>query len=75
MAKVLLVEDEPDIRDLVRMALEMDAHEVSVAGTADEGLMRARDFAPERTDTSSGLAGSPNFLPVCCSTSANASAT
>lgn len=47
MAKVLLVEDEPDIRDLVRMALEMDAHEVSVAKTADEGLAGARDFAPD----------------------------
>lgn len=41
MAKILLIEDEPDIRDLVRMALEIDGHEVRSAATADEGLARA----------------------------------
>ncbi|HZI17681.1 MAG TPA: response regulator [Pyrinomonadaceae bacterium] len=64
MAKVLLVEDEPDIRDLVRMALEMDAHEVSVAGTADEGLMRARDFAPDLILMDIALGGPVDGLEV-----------
>ena len=46
MAKILFVEDEPDIRDLVRMALE-DEHGVTVAGTAEEGLRRAAEEAPD----------------------------
>lgn len=44
MAKILFVEDEPDIRDLVRLALE-DEHGVTLAGTAEEGLARAGEEA------------------------------
>ena len=46
MAKILFVEDEPDIRDLIRLALE-DEHSVVAAGTAEEGLRRAAEFAPD----------------------------
>jgi two-component system, cell cycle response regulator DivK len=46
MAKILFVEDEPDIRDLVRLALE-DEHGVVVAETAEEGLRRAAEVAPD----------------------------
>lgn len=46
MAKILFVEDEPDIRDLVRLALE-DEHDVTVAETAKEGLRRAAEEAPD----------------------------
>lgn len=46
MAKILFVEDEPDIRDLVRLALE-DAHGVTLAETAEEGLRRAAEEAPD----------------------------
>lgn len=46
MAKILFVEDEPDIRDLVRLALE-DEHGVTVAETAEEGLRRAGEDAPD----------------------------
>jgi two-component system cell cycle response regulator DivK len=46
MAKILFVEDEPDIRDLVRLALE-DEHSVTVAETAEEGLRRAAELKPD----------------------------
>ncbi len=46
MAKILFVEDEPDIRDLVRLALE-DVHGVSLAETAEEGLSRAAEVRPD----------------------------
>lgn len=46
MAKILFVEDEPDIRDLVRMTLE-DEHGVTVAETAEEGLRCAAEEAPD----------------------------
>lgn len=42
MAKILLVEDEPDNRDLVRLTLEGAGHEVTTAATGEEGLERAR---------------------------------
>lgn len=46
MAKILFVEDEPDIRDLVTMALE-DGHNVVAAETAEEGLRRASSETPD----------------------------
>jgi CheY-like chemotaxis protein len=46
MAKILFVEDEPDIRDLVRLALE-DEHEIISAETAEEGLIQASEHAPD----------------------------
>jgi CheY-like chemotaxis protein len=41
MARILLVEDEPDNRDLVRLTLEATGHEVAATATAEEGLARA----------------------------------
>lgn len=46
MAKILLIEDEPDTRELVRLTLELDGHEVLEAGTAEEGIARARVTPP-----------------------------
>ena len=47
MAKVLFIEDEPDIRDLVRMALELDGHEVVLSASAEEGIREALASTPE----------------------------
>jgi CheY-like chemotaxis protein len=41
MAKILLVEDEPDNRDLVRMFLEADGHEIETAATGEDAVERA----------------------------------
>lgn len=46
MAKILFVEDEPDIRDLVTLALE-EGHSVVAAETAEEGLRRASSETPD----------------------------
>ena len=46
MAKILLVEDEPDTRELVRLTLEMDGHEVLEAATAEEAIVKARSDRP-----------------------------
>ena len=64
MAKVLFVEDEPDIRDLVRMTLEMDAHEVTVARSAEEGLERAVSLAPDLILMDVALGGPVDGLEV-----------
>ena len=57
MAKILFVEDEPDIRDLVRLALE-DEHGVTVAETAEEGLRHAAEDAPDLILMDISLGGS-----------------
>lgn len=46
MAKILFVEDEADIRDLITLALE-DEHSIVSAATAEEGLMRASESLPD----------------------------
>ena len=47
MAKILLIEDEPDIRDLMQMFLEMEGHEVVMAGRAEDGLEKAHSVSPQ----------------------------
>jgi CheY-like chemotaxis protein len=47
MAKILLVEDEPDTRELVRLTLELDGHQVLEAATAEEGIARALSGRPD----------------------------
>lgn len=47
MAKILLIEDEPDTRELVRLTLELDGHEVTEAGTAEDGIARAQVTPPD----------------------------
>jgi CheY-like chemotaxis protein len=47
MAKILLVEDDPDTRELVRLTLELDGHEVLEAATAEEGIAQACSGSPE----------------------------
>lgn len=42
MARILVVEDEPDIQQLLRYNLERDGHQVAVAGTGDDGLHELR---------------------------------
>lgn len=47
MAKILLVEDEADTRELVRLTLELDGHDVLEAETAEEAILRARSGRPD----------------------------
>ena len=57
MAKILLVEDEPDTRELVRLTLEMDGHQVLEAATAEEAIAKARDGRPRLILMDLSLAG------------------
>jgi len=44
---ILVVEDEPDLRELVRFNLELDGFEVGVAADGAEGLAAARSRRPD----------------------------
>lgn len=47
MAKVLIIEDEPDIRQVLEFNLADKGHRTQVAGTAAEGLRLARERKPD----------------------------
>lgn len=57
MAKILLIEDEPDTRELVRLTLELDGHDVVEAATAEDGLAQARAHTPDLVLMDLSLAG------------------
>lgn len=42
MARILIIEDEPDIQTLLRYNLEKDGHQVVVVANGDDGLHEAR---------------------------------
>ncbi|MBI3155950.1 MAG: response regulator [Burkholderiales bacterium] len=54
-ARILVVEDEPDIRRFVRMALESEGHEVFEAPSQQRGLIEAGSRRPELVIVDLGL--------------------
>lgn len=54
-ARILVVEDEPDIRRFVRMTLESEGHEVFEAPTLERGLIEAGSRRPELAIVDLGL--------------------
>jgi two-component system, OmpR family, KDP operon response regulator KdpE len=54
-SKVLIVEDEADIRRFVRLALESEGHDVSEAGTVQRGLIDAGTRRPDLVVLDLGL--------------------
>lgn len=57
MAKILLVEDDSDTRELVRLTLELDGHEVLEAASAEEGLEAVQHETPHLILMDLSLAG------------------
>lgn len=54
-ARILVVEDEPDIRRFVRMTLESEGHEVHEAPTLKRGLIEAGSRRPDLAVVDLGL--------------------
>ncbi|MEM6769832.1 MAG: response regulator transcription factor [Bacteroidota bacterium] len=46
-AKILLVDDEPDILEILKYNLKKEGYEVATAGNGEEGLRRAEEFQPD----------------------------
>lgn len=64
MRKLMIADDEPGVRSLVRMTLESDSYEILEASDGDEALMLALEHRPELLlldVTMPGLSG----LQVC----------
>ena len=47
MSRVLVVDDEPQIRRALRTSLEAHGHEVVAVGTGEEGVIAAADASPD----------------------------
>jgi len=47
MAKILIVDDDPDVVDACRLFLEKEGHTVAAAYNRSEGMRAVKDEAPE----------------------------
>jgi PAS domain S-box-containing protein len=55
--RVLIIEDDADVADGLKAALEIDAHQVTLARNGQEGLERARQTRPDVVLCDIGLPG------------------
>jgi CheY-like chemotaxis protein len=62
MAKILVVEDDEDIRDLVRLLLESGGHELHEAKSGEEGVAQAKAVRPDLILMDLSLAGTIDGL-------------
>jgi len=65
MKRVLIVEDQADIRKLIRMTLEFDAYEIHEAFDGSYGLRLARAVAPDLILLDVMMPGELDGLQVC----------
>lgn len=66
MKKILIVEDQADIRKLLRMTLESGAYEVLEVPTADEAWAVAQRNKPDIVLLDMMMPGTLDGLEVCC---------
>ncbi len=65
MKRVLIVEDQADIRKLIRMTLEFEDYEIHEASDGAAGLRVARDIRPELVLLDVMMPGELDGLQVC----------
>ncbi|WP_312841544.1 response regulator transcription factor [Delftia tsuruhatensis] len=66
MKKILIVEDQADIRKLLRMTLDSGAYEVMEVPTADEAWAVAQRNKPDIVLLDMMMPGTLDGLEVCC---------
>ncbi|MGC4120249.1 MAG: ATP-binding protein [Myxococcales bacterium] len=59
--RILVIEDNADAAESLRMVLELEGHEVSIAATGEEGVARARELRPEFVLSDIGLPGMSGY--------------
>ena len=65
MKRVLIVEDQADIRKLIHMTLEFEAYEIHEAADGVTGLRLARALRPDLMLLDVMMPGELDGLPVC----------
>ena len=63
--RILIVEDQPDIRKLIRMTLEFGDYELHEAENGDDGWRKAQAFRPHVMLLDVMMPGSMDGLQVC----------
>lgn len=64
MAKIMLVEDAADTRDLITAILEMEGHTVDSAETGEEGIIKIQTLFPDVILMDMSLPGKMSGLDV-----------
>ena len=65
MKRVLIVEDQTDIRKLIRMTLEFEDYEIYEAADGSAGLHAAREICPDLVLLDIMMPGELDGLQVC----------
>jgi len=65
MKKILIVEDQTDIRELIRMTLELEDFEIHEAENGDRGLALAGELVPQLILLDVMMPGTLNGYQVC----------
>jgi DNA-binding response OmpR family regulator len=47
MARILIVDDDPDVVEAARLYLEKEGHEIETAGNREEGMQQVEEFKPD----------------------------
>ena len=71
MKRVLIVEDQADIRKLIRMTLEFEPYEIFEAADGVEGLRKAAEVVPDLMLLDVMMPGELDGLQVCVQVRAN----
>ena len=59
--RVLVIEDDRDVRDALKVALQIDDHQVEIASTGAEGIEKTRQFKPDIVLCDIGLPGMTGY--------------
>lgn len=70
--KILIVEDQEEIRELIRVTLEFDDYEIHEAADGTEGLAQAQRLRPDLMLLDVMMPGGLNGLEVCQKVKADA---
>ena len=65
MKRILIVEDQPDIRELIRMSLESDDFEIHEADSGDAALQMVGQLQPDLMLLDVMMPGQVDGLGVC----------
>ena len=65
MKRVLIVEDQPEIRELIRMTLELESFEIHEADNGPSGLQLAREMKPNLVLLDVMMPGGMDGFAVC----------
>jgi len=63
--RLLIVEDQEDIRELIRLTLDLEGYEVDEAANGDEGLRKVSSFQPQLVLLDVMMPGSLDGFAVC----------